>query len=119
MNIKITATHIELTPAIKDYVEKRMTGLNKFTTGEPFVDVEISQTTHHHRQGEIYAAKVNVVTSLGKQLRAISEKSDLYEAIDDVRSEIVRELASAKDKKATLFRRGAKSVKNILKGFRS
>ena len=48
-----------------------------------------------------------------------SQKADLYEAIDDVRTEMIRALSSAKDKNTTLFRRGAQKVKNILKGFRS
>ncbi len=35
-----------------------------------------------------FRAEVNVITALGKQYRAVSEKTDLYEAIDDVRTEI-------------------------------
>ncbi len=118
MNISITAHNTELTPALKDYVEKRLGGLAKFTAGDPTVAVEIGMTTSHHRQGDIFEAKVNVVTPLGKQYHAVSQKPDLYEAIDDVRAEIIRELTSAKDKKVTLFKRGAQKVKSILKGFR-
>lgn len=119
MNIKISAMHIDLTPALKDYIERRLIGINKFTVGEPAIDVEIGKTTEHHRQGEIFIAKVNVITVLGKQYRAVSEKSDLYEAIDDIRDEIIRELSTSKDKRNTLFRRGSKKIKDILKGFRS
>lgn len=119
MNITISALNIDLSPALKDYIEKRLSGLSKFTSGEPTVTVEIGKTTSHHRQGDIFEAKVKVITPLGKQYLATSQKSDMYEAIDDVRSEIVRELSSAKDKNATLFRRGAQKIKNIIRGFRS
>ena len=119
MNIKITEHTGALTPALRDYIEKRMQGLSKFTAGEPTVIVEVGKTTEHHRQGEVFEAKVSVTTPLGKQYRAASQKADLYEAIDDVRNEVVRELSSAKDKRATLFRRGAQKIKNLVRGFRS
>lgn len=119
MNITISALNIDLTASLKDYIEKRLSGLSKFTAGEPVVTVDISKTTSHHRQGEIFEAKVRVITPLGKQYIASSQKSDMYEAIDDVRSEIVRELSSAKSKNATLFKRGAQRIKNIIRGFRS
>lgn len=118
MQIKTTAVHMELTPAIEDYVGKRLSSIDKFITGIPLVEVTLSKSTAHHRQGDIFIAKVSVVTPLGKELRAESEKPDLYEAIDDVRTEITRELTSAKGKRDSMFRRGARRVKNILKGFR-
>lgn len=118
MNISIKSTNIELTPALRDYTEKRMRSIAKFTSGEPTVNVEIGKTTAHHRQGDVFLAEVIVVTPLGKQFMASSEKSDLYEAIDDMRSEIVRELSSDKDKRVSLLRRGAKKVKWMLRGFK-
>lgn len=119
MTISITAQTIELTPALKEYAEKRLGGFAKFTAGEPVVTVDIGKATAHHHKGDIFEAKVSVTTPLGKQYIAASQKADLYEAIDDVRTEMIRALSSAKDKNTTLFRRGAQKVKNILKGFRS
>lgn len=119
MNISINAHSIELTAPLKEYVEKRLGGLGKFTGSDPMVVVDLQKTTEHHRQGEIFEAKVVVTTPLGKVHHAASQKADLYEAIDDIRSELIRELSSAKEKKATLFKRGAQRVKNMLRGFRS
>jgi putative sigma-54 modulation protein len=119
MSISITAQNMDLTPALREYAQKRLGGLAKFTAGEPVVVVEIGKTTEHHHKGDVFEAKVHVTTPLGKEFHAASAKSDMYEAIDDVRTEIVRELTSAKDKKTTLFRRGAQKVKNLLRGFRS
>ena len=119
MNISIKSTNIELTPALRDYSEKRLAAITKYTGGDATATVEIGKTTDHHKQGEIFRAEVNVLTPLGKQYRAVSEKTDLYEAIDDVRAEIVRELSSAKGKRLTLFKRGAQQIKNMMRGFRN
>lgn len=119
MNISIIAQTIELTPSIKDYIEKRLRKISKYTAGAPQISIDVGKTSGHHKQGDIFEAKINVVTTLGKQYYASSKKSDLYEAIDDVRSEIIRTLSSEKGKNATLFRRGANKIKKILKGLRS
>ena len=119
MNISIKATNIELTPALKDYTEKRMKGIVKFTEGgDAAIAVEIGKTTAHHKGGDVFEASVNVVTPLGKQYHAASQKADLYEAIDDIRSEVVREITSARGKRDSLFRRGARRVKDMLRGLR-
>jgi ribosomal subunit interface protein len=119
MNISINAHSIELTPALREYVEKRFTGLGKFTGSEPTITIDLDMTSGHHNKGDIFEVKAHVVTPLGKQYHAVSQKPDMYEAVDDVRAEIVHVLSSDKDKKATLFKRGAQRIKNILKGFRS
>ncbi len=118
MNISIKATNIELTPALKDYAEKRMKSIVKFTDGDADISMDIGKTTSHHKGGDVFQASANVTTPLGKTYHAVSQKSDLYEAIDDVRTEIVRELTTAKGKRDSLFRRGARRMKNIIRGFR-
>lgn len=116
MSINIKSTLIELTPALQDYTEKRLRTITKYTEGDCLIEVEIGKTTNHHRNGEVYRAEVNVMTPLGKQYRAVSEKMDLYEAIDDIRSEIIREIKSGKSKNQTLFRRGSQKLKSLIKG---
>ncbi len=119
MNISIKASNIELTPALKDYAEKRMKSIIKFTEGgDADISIEIGKTTQHHKGGDIFEASATITTPLGKIYHATSQKADLYEAIDDARSEIVREINSAKGKRDSMFRRGARRVKNMLKGFR-
>lgn len=119
MNISIKSTGIELTESLKDYTEKRIAGTSKFVGEGAVVTVEIGKTTAHHHNGDFFKAEINMSTSLGKQFRAVSEKSDLYEAIDDARDGLVREINSAKGKKDALWKRGARRIKNIVKGFRN
>jgi ribosomal subunit interface protein len=116
MSISIKSTLIELTPALSDYTEKRLSTITKYTEGECLIAVEIGKTTMHHRNGEVYRAEVNVTTPLGRKYYATSEKADLYEAIDDVRNEIVREIKGGKSRSQTLFRRGALTLKRLVKG---
>jgi len=116
MAINIKATNIELTPAIESYVNKKIIGLEKFNSGaEIDVYVEIGKTTNHHKQGELYKAEINLNLN-GKQFFTNSEKEDLYMAIDEAENDIIRRITYKKDKDKTLFKRGAVSIKKMLKG---
>lgn len=116
MRINTKATNIEITPAIADYVEKKFSAFDRFASSENSrCDVEVGKTTQHHRSGDVFRAEVNLHIE-GKSFYAVSEKDDLYAAIDVVKDEIIRQVTSEKDKSHTLYRRGALHVKNILKG---
>jgi putative sigma-54 modulation protein len=117
MSINIKATNIDLTGAISDYVNKRVASLGKFTSGneEMACYVEVGKTTNHHKQGEVYFAEFNIDIN-GDKFYANAEKEDLYAAIDAVREDIYRTITSQKDRRQTLFKRGASSVKKMIKG---
>jgi putative sigma-54 modulation protein len=117
MNIKIRATNFDITPAIDEYVTRKVSSLEKFL---PEVDnilceVEIGRTTMHHKSGDIFKAEINIVEPGNKQIFAVAEEVDLYTAIDVVRDEAEREIVSQKNKQNTLFRRGSMKIKNLLK----
>ena len=118
MHIKIKATNIELTNAIESYVEEKLQSVEKFMVSheeeEPVAYVEVGKTTKHHNSGDVFRTEINISVR-GKQFRAVSEKSDLYVAIDDMKDELIRELNSYKDKERTLMRRGAGMIKNLLR----
>ncbi len=117
MNIKIRSKNLEITPAIDDYVTKKIRTLEKFLDSQKEIlcEVEIGKTTNHHKSGDIFRAEVNITEPGSKQFYAVAEESDLYAAIDVVRDEAEREIVSFKRKYKTLFRRGAARVKNLLK----
>lgn len=117
MNIKIRAKDYELTPAIEEYINKKLSSLEKFLGGDSVLcEVEIGKSTDHHKSGDIFRAEVNIVKSGRGQFYAVAEESDLYASIDVVRDEAERVIVSNKNKKETLFRRGASKFKNIIKG---
>ena len=121
MKINFQAKNIEITEAIHDYVEKRVTNLGKLLTefeehdGEVVVLFGLSKTTHHHKGGEVFHADCSINIK-GKKFYASVNKQDLYEAIDDVKENLFNEISKNKDKRQTLFKRGASSVKKMMKG---
>ncbi|MCK5096187.1 MAG: ribosome-associated translation inhibitor RaiA [Candidatus Pacebacteria bacterium] len=119
MKINVKTTGIELTEALSDYVDDKMGQIEKFidVNDESVVcNVEIGVSTKHHQSGEIFRAEINMHMS-GKDLRAESEKEDLYLAINDAKEEIVEEVKSYKAKQQTLNRKSGGILKRILKGF--
>ncbi|SRR3989344_3775737 len=117
MQINTKATNITMTPAISEYVEKKVNMLEKFFRGasDVLVSVEVGKTTKHHKSGDIFRAEIHVVTS-GQEYYAEAETEDLYAAIDEVKDEIVHELTSRKKKALRLFRKGGAKIKNWIKG---
>ena len=118
-NIQIKATNIELTNAIADYVHKKLEHLDRFIKDENHTFyIEVGKTTQHHKNGEYYKAEIKM-NHAENNFYAESIKDNLYSAIDTAKDEIVRLLTQKKDKKQTLFKRGAVSVKKMVKGISS
>jgi ribosomal subunit interface protein len=119
MNIKITTTHFDKTPAIEEYVIKKILPLRKLIESEQTLlcEVEIGKSSGHHKSGDIFRAEVNIVMPGGVQVYAEAEESDLYAAIDVVRDEVERAIVSGKKKRGAMFRRGAQRIKSMLKRF--
>ncbi len=121
MNIKIRSVNFDLTPAIEEYVDRKISSLEKFFGGGDSIlcEVEVGKTTGHHNSGDIFKAEINITSPNVSQIYAKAEESDLYKAIDVVRDEAEREIVSKKNKKDTLLRRGASRIKNLLKNIRN
>jgi putative sigma-54 modulation protein len=121
MNINIKATNLELTEAINDYVNKKVTNLGKLLSkieqneGEIIVNFEVGKSTNHHKSGEFFHTDCSINIK-GKKFYASSDKEDLYQAIDDVKDILFNEISSEKDKKKTLFHRGARKIKDMMRG---
>lgn len=117
MNTKIRSINFEITPAIDEYITKKISSLEKFleVSEGSLCEVEIGRTTKHHNSGDIFRAEINLTQPGTKQVYAVAEEVDLYTAIDVVRDEAERSIISRKTKSDTLFRRGATQVKNLLK----
>jgi len=121
MQINLQGKNIELTEAIKDYVLKRVTNLGKLLTkieekeGQVLVHFEVAKSSNHHKGGEVFHADCLIKID-GKDFYGSADKEDLYEAIDHVKDSLYNEINKHKDRRQTLFRRGASSVKRMMKG---
>lgn len=119
MKININTKHIDLTDALAHHVRNKVSQVEKFldkNDGSIMCDVEIGTSTTHHQSGEIFCAEINLHTA-GHDYRVVSEKDDLYFAINQAKDEIVDAVRSHRKKEQTLVKRGGARVKNILKGF--
>jgi putative sigma-54 modulation protein len=120
MQINLQAKNLEITPAIHDYVVKKITDLGRILTQmeesgeEARVLFDIGRNTKH-KEGEIFHADC-LVKIKGKKFYASADKEDLYEAIDTIKESLFNEISKNKDKKISLFYRGARKMKNVLKG---
>ena len=121
MQINLQSKNIELTEEIKGYALKRMESLDTFVSnikdkkGEVKAIFEISKSTNHHKAGEIFHADCSITID-GENFYAESDDEDWHSSIDEVAEKLFNEISKNKDRKQTLFRRGAKSVKKMLKG---
>jgi putative sigma-54 modulation protein len=118
MNINIKGTNMELTDAIREHLNNKLSGLDKLVDndkGEANAQVELGRTTNHHKSGEVYRAEINVMMS-GRAIRAVSEMEDLYAAITDMSDEIFREVKKAKSRDRSMVRRGGQRIKNMMRG---
>lgn len=95
----IKASGMDLTDAIRGYVEKKFGHMDKFlvSVGQPqqaFVEVE--KTTNHHKSGNIFRCEI-MLKLPGKTLRAEADDADLYRAIDRVKDVLERQVVAYKE----------------------
>lgn len=121
MQINLQGKDIELTPAIHNYVIKRVTNLEKLLYkieekgGEMAVAFEVGKNTKHHKSGHVFHADC-LINIKGEKFYSSADEEDLYAAIDKVKETLFNDIQKNKDRKQTLFRRGAASIKKMLKG---
>ena len=102
MNLNIKATNLELTSAIRQYIETKVSGLSRFLEkweklGKVNAKFELARTTNHHSKGEVFYAELNL--NLGKKmLRAEHSADDAYKAIDKVKDVMKEEIIKFKEK---------------------
>ena len=97
MNITITGKELKATDAIKDYVERKLTRVEKyFTDGEKIdVNATIKKENSATEIAEMY------VSARGTSYKAVTEDKDLYAAIDkdiDILEGQIRKLKTKKEK---------------------
>lgn len=119
MKINLKATNIELTPAIRDYVNKKIEGLEKFldSYNDPSVQAwaEVGMITRHHHKGDIFRAEIQFhLPHYEKGARAVAEGETLYAAIDNVHEEMKLELSKIKDRRKSLIKKGARLFKKFI-----
>lgn len=96
---EIQGTHMELTDAIKAYVDDKLSNIAKLTEKfEPCdVRVEVGKTGVGQQKGNIFRCELNL-TIPGVVLRSEAIRDDLYASIDESTDELKRQVKRYKEK---------------------
>ena len=98
----IKTTNIDLTPALGEFINEKISSLNKylkdFNADLVQARVEVGKPSKHHKSGLVYYAEVNLSLP-GKLLRAESRHLDLRYAINEAKVELGKQIERYKNKK--------------------
>ncbi|AFV03882.1 MAG: ribosome-associated translation inhibitor RaiA [Dehalobacter sp. 4CP] len=85
MNINVRGKQMKMTDALKDYVEKRVRKLEKYS--DDFLDIQVMLSVEKERQRVEVTAPLN-----GFLLRGEEETDDMYSSIDLVVDKLERQM---------------------------
>ncbi len=113
MQFIIKSKEIKISQDLNLYIQKRIGKLEKFLTNvDPNLissTIEISRISKQ-KQGQIYQIGVSCRFP-GNFFRFETRDENLYAAIDKAKDELEIEIQKFKEKRGTLFKRGARSFK--------
>ncbi len=115
-SIQMKGSGLALTPEITGLIEHKLSSLGKFIperATDATCAVEI-QKTAEHQSGKIFRAEVNLFM-LGKLYRAEGTEEQIEKAIDEMRSDLKRELTRDHEKHDSLLKRGGRKIKEMLR----
>jgi ribosome hibernation promoting factor len=99
MNIQFYAKNLELTGQIKDYIDNKIGGLDKYEADITECRVDLSKDTHHQK-GKVYRFEVNLKSSYDKKLiRTVVKAENIMSAIDLAKDKLQRQISKIKDRK--------------------
>ncbi|WP_108669012.1 ribosome hibernation-promoting factor, HPF/YfiA family [Peribacillus acanthi] len=100
MNYNIRGENIEVTPALRDYVEKKIGKLDRYFGNTPDANVHVNLKVYNDKSSkvEVTIPMTNLV------LRAEERKDDMYAAIDTITDKLERQIRKHKTKVNRKFR---------------
>lgn len=103
MNIEIKTKNLTLTEALKKFTEEKIGSLKKFAKMSEIL-VFLEKETRHHRKGEIFKTKAEIIFP-GKKIMAEGEGDDLLLTVVEVKDKLQQEIKKYKTKKIDTRRR--------------
>ncbi len=103
MKLELKSKNLELTLAIKEYIEMKIGSLAKLVSSieregmEVLARVDIVRTSNHHGKGDVYRAEVNI-DAPQNIVRAEEEATDIRAAIDSVQVKLKQMLVKYKER---------------------
>ncbi len=105
MIIRIKGTQLELTAAIKKFVEEKLAPVERLISnidkdGSAQANVQIERTTYHHKHGDVLRAEINLRLP-ARMIRAEAANDDIRIAIRTAAEELLAEVKKYKGKSIT------------------
>jgi putative sigma-54 modulation protein len=105
MNLNLTGNHLEITPAIRDYVVAKLDRVTRHF--DHVIDVNVVLSVDKLRQ------KVEVNLHMrGKDIHAEAVEPDMYAAIDAIADKLDRQVLKAKEKRQPDRQEGASAKRD-------
>ena len=109
MNLQITGKNLDLTAALKAYVDNKIGSLTKYNETISEIRVTLEEARDQHKPEFRAAAQVHV----GHEVLFTEEvAADMYAAIDIVKSELERQLRDLKAKLETKHRKANAAMRD-------
>ncbi len=114
-NITFKHSQTEVNYKLQNLITTKLATLERYIQdkGDNRCEVELSKIAPH-QNGNIYQVEVNL-TSDGVLYRAAEVASSFEAAIDGVRSDLDSELKRARTRKLSLWRKGARTIKDMMR----
>lgn len=109
MQYNVRGENLEVTPALSDFVEKKIGRLEKYFDSPPTTDANVTLRVERDDQ----SAEVTIPLS-GVILRAEESQADMYSAIDQVADKLERQIRKHKTKINRKFRKDG-SIRTLFK----
>ncbi len=99
MKINITGNNLDLTPALKEYIETHLSSLDKLLTKYDGTSIQakviVARTTNHHLHGDVFQAEIHLNVP-HKSFIAKSEGSDVRVIFVEAKDKLKREFTDYK-----------------------
>lgn len=115
MDIKITGKNMDITDALRSYIQEKMSVLEKFDSSIALIDVEMDKNMHH-RKGQVFHVRANVDIPGKGLVRSEDVHPDMYAAIDLSQKALELQLSHQRDKERNnrSKRKAGRETKDLL-----
>jgi len=103
MNLKLTGNHVEVTPAMRDYVNSKISKITRHF--DHVIDVNVILSVEKHKQ----KAEANLHIP-GKDIFVEADGTDMYASIDSLIDKLDRQVLKHKEK--NIEKRNHTSIKD-------
>lgn len=112
-NISFKHTDTDVDYNLQQILINKLEPLQKYYEEPTIIEVEFRKEAPKN-SGEVYVVEINC-TVKGNLYRAVATEESFEKGIDKARNELDKEMRRAKKKRGSLFRKGARRIKEMMK----